>query len=73
MATFFIMRELEVAAALASHIQIDNEISKVTLRLPISKTDSRAAGCSRSWAAFAHLLADEWTVLSTRRRTSCSC
>ena len=49
MATFFIMRELEVAAALASHIQIDNEISKVTLRLPISKTDSRAAGCSRSW------------------------
>jgi hypothetical protein len=50
LATFFMMRELEIAAALATHLSVDEEVLRVTLRLPVSKTDARAAGCSRSWS-----------------------
>ena len=47
--TFFVMREIELAAALAIHLSIDEAARKLTLRLPVSKTDYRAIGCSRSW------------------------
>ena len=49
LATFFMMREVEVAAAVVSHITVDFVAARVTLRLPISKSDSGAVGCSRTW------------------------
>ena len=48
--TYFVMREIEVTAALAALVSIDEASKKVTLRLPDTKTDYKAVGCSRSWA-----------------------
>ena len=48
--TFFVMREIEIAAALAAHVRIDVDKQVVHLRLPASKTDVTGVGCSRSWA-----------------------
>ena len=49
LATFFMMREVEVAAATVSHVTLDAAAARVTLRLPVSKSDAGAAGCSRTW------------------------
>ena len=46
---FFIMREIELAGALAAHVTLDAEARRITLKLPVSKTDVRAVGCTRSW------------------------
>ena len=48
--TFFVMREIEIAAALAVHVRIDTDKQIVFLRLPASKTDVTGVGCTRSWA-----------------------
>ena len=48
-ATFFVLREIEVAFSLVVHITIDTELLKITLLLPVSKKDPRAIGCERSW------------------------
>ena len=46
----FIMREIELAAALVRHVLLDFDALQVTLQLPASKRDSRAIGCSRTLA-----------------------
>jgi hypothetical protein len=43
-ATFFIMREIEVAFARAAHVTLCSHTTKATLALPVSKRDPRAAG-----------------------------
>ena len=48
-ATFFIMREIEVANARVEHVTIYPKELKAQLLLPVSKKDPRAVGCSRSW------------------------
>ncbi len=48
-ASYFVMREIEVAYAKASHVHIFTKDAKVQLMLPVSKKDPRAVGCSRSW------------------------
>ena len=49
-ATFFMMREIEAAAAQAGHVTVAEEEQRVSVRLPVSKKDPRAVGCTRSWA-----------------------
>ena len=48
-ATFFVMREIEVAFARAAHVTLCSQTSKATLALPVSKKDPQAVGCARSW------------------------
>ena len=48
--TAFIMREIEIAYALAAHLSVDRKAARITLLLPVSKKDPRAVGCQRSWA-----------------------
>ena len=48
--TAFIMREIEMAYALAAHVTLDKKAGKITLQLPVSKKDPRSIGCQRSWA-----------------------
>ena len=48
--TFFVMREIEIAAALAVHVRIDVDKQIVYLRFPASRTDVTGIGCTRSWA-----------------------
>ena len=47
-ATLFLLRELEASAIDLEDVVFDD--AKVTLHLPVSKTDWQAKGCSRSWA-----------------------
>ena len=47
--SFFLLREVELAAAQYSHITMAPDFSSVTWLLPTSKTDPRAVGISRSW------------------------
>ena len=46
----FIMREIELAYAQVQHVQLDDVNLKVSLRLPVSKRDYRALGCTRTLA-----------------------
>ena len=46
-ATMFLLRELEASAIDMEDITLDT--CKITLYLPVSKTDWQAKGCSRSW------------------------
>ena len=48
-AVYFILREIEVAAACVGHVTLDTVNLIVHLRLPASKTDQTGIGCSRSW------------------------
>ena len=48
-AVYFILREIEVAAACVGHVTLDTVNLIVHLRLPASKTDQTGVGCSRSW------------------------
>ena len=49
MGTMFMTREIEIALAERSHISVDKKQQLITWRLPDSKTDPQAIGCSRSW------------------------
>ena len=49
MGTMFMTREIEIALAERSHISVDKKQQLITWRLPVSKTDPQAIGCSRSW------------------------
>jgi hypothetical protein len=51
----FIMREIELAFALAEHVTLDEGEKRVSLLLPVSKKDPRAVGCSRSWSCLCPL------------------
>ena len=46
----FIMREIELAYAQVQHVQLDDVNLKVSHRLPVSKRDYRALGCTRTLA-----------------------
>ena len=46
---FWLLREVEIAAARLSHITVHDDGAAVTWVLPNSKTDARALGTSRSW------------------------
>ena len=46
----FCMRECEAAAALAGHLEINVVTRTVSLKLPVTKADPRAVGCTRSWS-----------------------
>ena len=48
-ATAFINREIEAACAKVNHITFDENKMIVNLRLPVSKTDPTAVGCSLHW------------------------
>ena len=48
-ASFFLLREIEASLALLSHVTLNQTSKVITLRLPVSKTDPRALGCTRSW------------------------
>jgi hypothetical protein len=47
--SFFLLREMELAAARVGDLTLDLVKRTVTLRLPISKTDQGGAGTSRVW------------------------
>ena len=47
--SFFLMREIELAAADCGNVHLDDKARTVTWRLPMSKTDPRALGTERSW------------------------
>ena len=49
LAACFVLRELEVAYAKISHVDINHDTKTVSWRLPVSKTDYKAVGCTRKW------------------------
>ena len=49
LSTFFLLRELEVAAARIEDMMLNTELLEVKLRLSMSKNDPMAKGCERSW------------------------
>lgn len=49
LATFFVLREIEIAYLRIEHITISEDTRKVTFLLPVSKKDPKAVGCTRSW------------------------
>ncbi|CAK0835747.1 unnamed protein product [Prorocentrum cordatum] len=48
-ASIFVMREIEAAFAKVGHVTFNRDERKVSLRLPVSKRDPRAVGCTRTW------------------------
>ena len=48
-ASFFMLREIEAALALDSHVTIDPDQRGASWRLPVSKCDPSAVGCTRHW------------------------
>ena len=49
-ACFFILREIECSLILVKSLTIDLINLKITILLPVSKTDPEAVSCSRSWS-----------------------
>eukprot|EP00971_Amphidinium_carterae_P286396 5686327-Amphidinium_carterae.2 len=49
-ASFHMLREIEVACLLASRLVIDKGSKRESLHLAVSKTDPYAYGCWRSWS-----------------------
>ena len=49
LSTFFLLREIEGAAARISHLSFNKPELTITWSLPVSKTDYTARGCSRTW------------------------
>jgi len=49
MGQFHVVRGIELASALASHLTVDTATLTETWHLPVSKTDAQAIGCSRTW------------------------
>ena len=47
--TFFVLREIELSTSLASAVSVNKEKLEVTVALPVSKTDPKAIGCTRTW------------------------
>ena len=47
--TFYMTREIEITCAGFADIRLDEERSELTWRLPVSKTDPRALGTTRTW------------------------
>ena len=47
--SFHVLREIELSTALASSVSFNDEITEESFCLPVSKTDPRALGCTRSW------------------------
>jgi len=47
--SFHILREIEISTALASAVSFNHDKAEESFCLPVSKTDPRAIGCSRSW------------------------
>ena len=48
-ASFFMLREAEIAAATVDHLHMDEVKKVMTLSLSVSKTDVKALGVQRSW------------------------
>ena len=48
-ASFFLLREIEVSLLLAKNVTINSEKELVTILLAASKTDPTALSCSRTW------------------------
>ena len=48
-AAFFVLREIEVSLAKANDVTLDFSRRLVIPRLPVSKTDPQALGCTRAW------------------------
>ena len=46
---FFLTREVEITCAAFVDVVLDRERSEITWRLPVSKSDQRALGTSRTW------------------------
>ena len=49
LSTFFLLREIEGAAANINHLTFNGSELTLTWSLPVSKTDYTARGCSRTW------------------------
>ena len=49
MGIFFMTREIEIACAASTDINIDTDRKEVSWCLPVSKTDPRAIGTTRTW------------------------
>ena len=47
--SFHIFREIELSFVIASSVDINWETREDTFSLPVSKTDPRAVGCTRTW------------------------
>ena len=47
--TFFLLREIELAAARVEHVKLSADGLSVDWLLPTSKTDPRAVGVTRTW------------------------
>ena len=47
--SFFLMREMELAAALLEHVTLLSDPLRVSWLLPVSKTDQCALGKTRVW------------------------
>ena len=45
----FLMREIELAYARLAHLRLNTAKLRVSLDLPVSKTDPSAVGCTRVW------------------------
>jgi hypothetical protein len=58
-ATFFVMREIEVANLRVEHVTLSARDRRVELLLPVSKKDPRAVGCSRAWKCLCRVEATE--------------
>ena len=54
---FFLLREVELAAAMASHVTVASDDSSATWLLPSTKTDPRAVGVCRTWECCCGLVA----------------
>ena len=61
--SFHGLREIELSTALASSVSLNDEIVEESFCLPVSKTDPRALGCTRSWGC----------VCDGRHSTPCAC
>ena len=46
---FFLTREIEIACAKSTHVEMDHMNMEVQWTLPVSKNDPRAIGASRTW------------------------
>ena len=49
LSTFFLLREIEGAAACINHLTFNSAESTVSWSLPVSKTGYTARGCTRTW------------------------
>ena len=48
-ASFFVLREIEASLMVCGSVVVDRVLEKITVELPVSKTDPGALACKRSW------------------------